>query len=198
MKTIHVKVENSMFVLPRRTLNYPGTPFELPFPLCQPGEDEQEERPAEQDFIDLKGVAHTTSKFFSMLSKLALHRSLTCFGLSDIRHLCIAIRRSYAPAPKYAVGGYEYWLGVLKLASLWNIKELRQKALKKIGPVIMNDPLKKVFISNLNNWPNLLSTNSHSELMLDRCRVWSVGTYEDLVSQHFKEELEELGAASDL
>ncbi|KAF9552808.1 hypothetical protein CPC08DRAFT_768031 [Agrocybe pediades] len=111
-----------MFTVPRRTLNYPGTPFELPFPLCQPGEDEQEERPAEHDFIDLKGVA--------------------AHGFEVFLHA----QRTYAPAPKYAVGGYEYWLGVLKLASLWNIKELRRKALKKIGPVIRDDPLKKVFV----------------------------------------------------
>ncbi|KAF9552809.1 hypothetical protein CPC08DRAFT_768032 [Agrocybe pediades] len=230
MKTIYVKVEDSTFT---------------------PDEDEGDETTNEQDPLVLEGIPVDEFKAF-------VHASHS--------------EASTSPAPKLAVGSYDYWMDALKLVNMWNFNQVNQverRPSSNWDPSSKTTPLEMVYLGRKHFvpawvkagyvalcsqedikphelasppcgsselaldwktiamlcfvWGHLPHNVDHeeiecrscgtgaplryfdgvylecsSELMLDQCRIWCVGTYEDLVSEHFKEELEELGAASDL
>ncbi|KAF9552812.1 hypothetical protein CPC08DRAFT_259186 [Agrocybe pediades] len=97
MKTIYVKVEDATFAIPRHILNCPRTPFEMMFSLPQPGEDEGDETTNEQDPLVLEGIPVDDFEAFVRASHSESDNWL---------------------APKLAVGSYDYWMGVLKLATM--------------------------------------------------------------------------------
>ncbi|KAF4620934.1 hypothetical protein D9613_001095 [Agrocybe pediades] len=115
MKTIYLKVENTLFAVPRHVLNHPGTPFETMFTLPQPKDNGGKEPASEEDPIVLEGIA--ASDFEAFL------------------HALYSLPRNMA-APKFAVDNDEYWFGVLKLATMWNFNELHQKAVEKTESII--------------------------------------------------------------
>ncbi|KAF9552815.1 hypothetical protein CPC08DRAFT_754557 [Agrocybe pediades] len=249
MKAICVKVEDSTFAVPKHILDYPGTPFETMFTLQQPHGDEGDETTMEQDPVLLEGIPVDDFETFVHASHSESDNKL---------------------APKLAVDSYGYWMGVLKLATMWNFNQVRKKAVDQMGSFIQSKTsLEMVYLDRkhfvpawvkagyvalcsqkdikpdelasppcgsselaldwktiamlcfvsghlprnvyheeiecrscgtgapLDDFEGVCLECSH-EMMLESCRVWSVDTYEDLVSEHFKEELEELGAASDL
>ncbi|KAF9552804.1 hypothetical protein CPC08DRAFT_728350 [Agrocybe pediades] len=66
MKTTYLKVENTIFAVPRHVLNHPGSPFETMFTLPRPKDSGGKEPASEEDPI-LRALQQATSKLSSML-----------------------------------------------------------------------------------------------------------------------------------
>ncbi|KAF9552816.1 hypothetical protein CPC08DRAFT_714301 [Agrocybe pediades] len=126
MATIYVKVEDTIFAIPRHVLNHPGSPFEMMFKLPQPGDEERKEAASEQDPLVLEGiVAHDFEAFLHALYPLP----------------------GNAPPPKFDVGSEDYWLGVLKLATMWRYGELHKKAVMYMESIVASKtPLEKIYL----------------------------------------------------
>ncbi|KAF9552806.1 hypothetical protein CPC08DRAFT_258984 [Agrocybe pediades] len=126
MTTIFVKVENTVLAIPRYILNHPGSPFEMMFKLPQPGDVERKEGASEQDPILIEGVVADDFEAF-----LHVFHSLP----------------GNAPPPRCAVGGEEYWLGVLKLATMWGYGELHKKAVEQMKSIVARKtPLEMIYL----------------------------------------------------
>ncbi|KAF9536231.1 hypothetical protein CPC08DRAFT_731660, partial [Agrocybe pediades] len=117
MKTIYVKVEDSTFAVPKHILDYPGTPFEMMFTLPQPHGDEGDETTMEQVPVLLEGIPVDDFETFVHASHSESDNKL---------------------APKLAVDSYGYWMGVLKLATMWNFNQVRKKAVDQMGSFIQS------------------------------------------------------------
>ncbi|KAF4620940.1 hypothetical protein D9613_001093 [Agrocybe pediades] len=128
MATIYVKVENVVFAIPRYILNFPGSPFEMMFKLPQPGDGERKEGASEQNPIVIEGVAADDFEAF-------LHAFHSLPG--------------NAPTPKFAVGGEDYWLAVLKLATMWRYGDLHKRAVEQMNKnaiVSRKTPLEMIYL----------------------------------------------------
>ncbi|KAF4620303.1 hypothetical protein D9613_001085 [Agrocybe pediades] len=126
MKAIYIKVEDSTFTVPRHILNCPGTPFEMKFTLPQPDEDEGDETTNERDPLVLEGIPVDDFETFVHASHSESDNKL---------------------APRLAVDSYGYWMGVLKLATMWNFNQVRKKAVDQMGSFIQSKtPLEMVYL----------------------------------------------------
>ncbi|KAF4620937.1 hypothetical protein D9613_001090 [Agrocybe pediades] len=133
MATIYVKVEDTTFSIPRHVLNHPGSPFEMMFKLPQPGDEERKEAASEQDPLVLEGiVAHDFEAFLHVL-----------YPLPD-----------NAPPPKFNVGSEDYWLGILKLATMWRYGKLHEKAVQQMKSIVAEKtPLEMIYLGRKYSMP---------------------------------------------
>ncbi|KAF4621419.1 hypothetical protein D9613_001021 [Agrocybe pediades] len=120
MELVFFKVENTTFAIPRHVLNHPGTAFEGMFSMPANG---QEGKVVEHP-IHLPGVGEDEFEAF-------LHAIYPLCGTAS---------------PKLTMNGFEYWIAVLKLATLWEFKDARNKSLDCLSKTIkQKTPFEGIF-----------------------------------------------------
>ncbi|KAF5312882.1 hypothetical protein D9619_003651 [Psilocybe cf. subviscida] len=109
LDTVIIKVESTLFNVPRQVLDVPGTTFADMFSIPLAGDKTLEGQSKTNPIIlDSSFSAHDFDAFLRML-------------LSPIKN---------------PVSGYDEFLGVLRLAHKWNYDEIREKAIQALTPLI--------------------------------------------------------------
>ena len=117
------KVENTLFRVLMNGFNTPGTPFEAMFALPQTQTDDDSieiEGSSFENPIDLQGIK--ADHFRSFLRVLY---PLCVLMILSVKYPGVYSLIKYFSADQRPIVGFDGWIGVLNLATMWFFQEVR-------------------------------------------------------------------------